>query len=61
MIPCLWIIKGNIFLFLGLERVKEAFKREIKAILNEINLSGCVEHLSRIFFPKELRIFGKVA
>jgi len=46
---------------LGLEGIKEAFKREIKAILMEINLSGCVDHLKSIFISKEPRIFGKVA
>jgi len=46
---------------LGLEGVKEALKREIKDILKAINLSGCMEHLSRIFLSKEIRIFGKVA
>jgi len=46
---------------LGLEGVKEALKREIKTILMEIILNGCVEHLSRIFLSKEERIFGKVA
>jgi hypothetical protein len=49
----------RIIKILGLEGVKEAFKREIKDILKEINLSGCVEHLSRIFLSKEVRIFGK--
>jgi hypothetical protein len=51
----------RIIKILGLEGVKEALKREIKDILKEINLSGCVEHLSRIFLSKEVRIFGKTA
>jgi len=43
---------------LGLEGVKEALKREIKTILMEINLCGCVSHLVEIFYPNRIEFLG---